>query len=199
VGGLEEEPGEVAAGLGQRPPGVAGLLALGGAEGAEAAATAETPGAERSPQGETGQGVKWGLKTPRVDGVGWQGFPIESQFWAAKVDFDPIALLHVPVGQRPVGTLGLYLSAFDHTAAALESAAGLRPIRVLLFDQKDLIWAMERRRGMMELVGERRIGELAKDRSASRCCAGSARNSDLEEVIDRQVRTARARPRARLF
>jgi hypothetical protein len=94
----------------------------------------------------------------QIDGFaleGWQGFLIESKFWVGKVDFDPIALLHVLVEQRPAGTLGLFFSAFDYTAAALESAAGLRPIRVLLFDQKDLVWAMQRRRGMMELVRER--------------------------------------------
>jgi hypothetical protein len=96
----------------------------------------------------------------QIDGSlteGWQGFLIESKFWPSNVDFDPIAVLHVLVEQRPVGTLGLFFSAFGYTPPAVELAGRLRPIRVLLFDQNDLLWAMKPGHGMMKLVRERWI------------------------------------------
>jgi hypothetical protein len=84
----------------------------------------------------------------QIDGMvleGWQGFLIEGKFWIGKVDFGLIALLHALLETRPVGTLGLFFSAFGYTPAAIESAELLRPIRVLLFDRRDLVWALEHR------------------------------------------------------
>jgi hypothetical protein len=81
----------------------------------------------------------------QIDGLvidGWQGFLVESKFWTNKVDFGPIALLHSHVEMRPVGTLGLFFSAFGYTWPAQESAELLRPVRVLLFDGDDLEWVL---------------------------------------------------------
>jgi len=81
----------------------------------------------------------------QIDGLvidGWQGFLVESKFWTKKVDFGSIALLHAHVETRPVGTLGLFFSAFGYTPPALESAELLRPVRVLLFDRSDLMRAL---------------------------------------------------------
>lgn len=81
----------------------------------------------------------------QIDGMildGWQGFLVESKFWTDKVDFSPLAVLHYLVETRPVGTLGLFFSAFGYTSAAFESTEILRPLRVLLFDQRDLDWAL---------------------------------------------------------
>jgi hypothetical protein len=89
----------------------------------------------RVPLGESGS------TREQIDGLlldGWQGFLVESKFWTNKVDFGPIALLHALVDLRPVGTLGLFFSAFGYTAPAVESARLLRPLRVLLFDKDDL-------------------------------------------------------------
>jgi hypothetical protein len=94
----------------------------------------------------------------QVDGLlfdGWQAFVVEAKFWTGKVDFAPIARLQVLAEQRVAGTLGLFFSAFGYTAAAVETADLLRPIRVLLFDQVDLAWSLAQRtfRGsMLEMV-----------------------------------------------
>lgn len=78
----------------------------------------------------------------QVDGAvfaGWQGFLIESKYYPdPKVDFSPIARLHVLCEQRVVPTLGLFFSAFGFTAPAIESVGLLRPMRVLLFDRLDI-------------------------------------------------------------
>ena len=81
----------------------------------------------------------------QIDGLlfaGWQGFLIECKFWTGKVDFGPIALLHTLLESRPVGTLGLFFSAFGYTGPAIEAAEMLRPLRVLLFVRDDLEWAL---------------------------------------------------------
>ena len=52
-------------------------------------------------------------------------------------------MLNVAVTIRPVGTLGLLFSAFGYTPPAIESAELLHPIRVLLFDDRDLRWALD--------------------------------------------------------
>jgi hypothetical protein len=86
-----------------------------------------------------------GTTREQIDGMvldGWQGFLIESKFWTGKVDFGPIALFHTIVDTRPIGTLGLFFSAFGYTYPAQESADRLRPMRVLLFDHVDLTWAL---------------------------------------------------------
>jgi len=95
-----------------------------------------------------------GKPREQIDGMildGWQGFLLEAKLWSMKTDFGPIALLHTLVDTRPVGTLGLFFSAFGYTLPALESAELLRPVRVLLFDQSDLVWALRSRsfRGRM--------------------------------------------------
>jgi hypothetical protein len=43
---------------------------------------------------------------------------------------------------RPVGTLGLFFSAWGYTLPAAESAAMLRPMQVLLFGGNDVRWAL---------------------------------------------------------
>jgi Restriction endonuclease len=94
----------------------------------------------------------------QIDGMvfdGWQSFLVEAKFWPGNVDFGPIALLHSMVESRPVGTLGLFFSAFGFTVPALESAGLLRPSRVLLFDYTDIDWALGKRsfKGrMLEMV-----------------------------------------------
>jgi hypothetical protein len=94
----------------------------------------------------------------QIDGLvldGWQCFLVESKFWTNKVDFGPIALLHTLLGTRPVGTLGVFFSAFGYTQPALESTDRLHPVRTLLFDQEDLNWALARKPfkgSMLELV-----------------------------------------------
>lgn len=82
----------------------------------------------------------------QVDGLlfqGFQGFLIESKFLPGNVDFGPVAQLHVCVEQRPAGTLGLFFSAFDYTGPAQDLLLALRPIKVLLFSQADLVWGMD--------------------------------------------------------
>src|SRR5205823_3934350 len=107
----------------------------------------------------------------QIDGMvfeGWQGFLIESKFWTGKVDFGPIALLHFLVETRPVGTLGLFFSAFGYTRPAQESANRLHPLRVLLFERRDLEWALARepfKGSMLEMV--RRKWMLAVKRGRS--------------------------------
>jgi hypothetical protein len=55
--------------------------------------------------------------------------------------FDPIARLHLQVGRRPQGTLGLFFSrAFSDSA--IELATELRPIRVLLIRVEDVEWEL---------------------------------------------------------
>ena len=91
----------------------------------------------------------------QVDGLvfeGYQGFLIESKFLSRNVDFGPIAQLHVCVEQRPIGTLGLLFSAFGFTDPALELSSALRPIRVLLFNQNDLLWVLESRDRVKEML-----------------------------------------------
>lgn len=74
-----------------------------------------------------------------VDGLfihGWTAFLIESKF--QHVDFGPIARLHVLTEGCPIGTMGLLFAAKGFTSPALEAIQLLRPIRVLLFDTKDI-------------------------------------------------------------
>ena len=91
----------------------------------------------------------------QIDGLilhGPRAYLVESKFWAERVDFTPIAKLHLQVEQRPIGTLGLFFSAFGYTDPAIELAGALRPTRVLLFDHVDLQWAMGPRRTMLDMV-----------------------------------------------
>lgn len=119
----------------------------------------------------------------QIDGLvidGWQSFLVESKFWIGQVDFGPIALLHTLLDTRPVGTLGLFFSAFGYTQPAKESTDRLRPVRVLLFDQDDLDWALVKRPfkgSMMEMV--RRKWPLAVMYSRS-----SASVSDLIDLFN---------------
>ena len=90
-----------------------------------------------------------GAVRQQIDGLvfdAWQGFLVECKFWTDKVDVNPVPLLHVIVDERPAGVLGLFFSAFGYTAPAVESADRLRPLRVLLFDSADLVWALNRRK-----------------------------------------------------
>jgi hypothetical protein len=89
-----------------------------------------------------------GSTREQIDGLvldGGQCYLVESKFWTDQVDFTPIALLQTLLDTRPVGTLGLFFSAFGYTAPAWESADRLRPVRVLLFDQFDLNWALAKK------------------------------------------------------
>jgi hypothetical protein len=100
-------------------------------------------------------GLRGGQVKEQVDGLvhaGWQGFLVESKFYEEEVPFGPIARLHVLAEQRPVGTLGLFFSASGYTDAAEETAETLRPLRVLLFDRRDLLWALKSERSMLEMV-----------------------------------------------
>lgn len=103
--------------------------------------------------------LKTGLQSKeQIDGLvisDWQGLLIESKFWPEhKVDFGPIALMHVRVEQRPASTLGLFFAPFGYSPAALESASELRPLRVLLFDRSDLDWGLNQH-NMMNAVREK--------------------------------------------
>jgi hypothetical protein len=99
-----------------------------------------------------------GIVREQIDGLvveGWQCFLIESKFWTDQVDFTPIALLHVLLDTRPIGTLGLFFSAFGYTFPAKESADRLRPARVLLFEPDDLNWVLAKKPfkgSMVEMV-----------------------------------------------
>jgi hypothetical protein len=89
-----------------------------------------------------------GSTREQIDGLvvdDWHGFLIESKLWTNRVDFGPIALLHTLLDTRPVGTLGLFFSVFGYTEPAKESTDRLRPVRVLLFDQVDLTWALSKK------------------------------------------------------
>lgn len=89
----------------------------------------------------------------QIDGLifeGWQAFLIECKFWPRGVDFGPIALLHTLLDTRPTGTMGLFFSNFGYTMPALENTELLRPQRVLLFDNRDLDWALN---GVKSLKG----------------------------------------------
>jgi len=93
--------------------------------------------AEQLPRGRT---------TEEIDGLvlcDWQAFAVECKF--EKVDFDPIARLHLVAERRPVGTLGLLFTPFGFTEPALELVAELRPIRVLLFHYSDIDFAVHTR------------------------------------------------------
>lgn len=86
----------------------------------------------------------------QIDGLvlfEWQGFLVQSKFWRGprKVDFGPVALLHVQCEQRAPNTMGLMFAPFGFTVPAIDQAARLRPIRVLLLDSSDLEWAIEHR------------------------------------------------------
>lgn len=96
-----------------------------------------------------------------IDGfvtIGSTNFLIESKF--AKVDFDPIARLHLLAEQRPVGTMGLLFAAGGYTPPALDSAHILRPIRVLLFTRRDLENAAQQ--GDMSSMVRLKLREAAK-------------------------------------
>jgi hypothetical protein len=96
-----------------------------------------------------------GRTKEQIDGIvydGWQGFLIESKCQEDPIDFGPIALLNVLVEKRVAGTLGLLFSVSGYTAAALESAELLRPIRVLLFDRRDLDSIVRAKKSMLEMV-----------------------------------------------
>jgi hypothetical protein len=89
--------------------------------------------------------IQSGNTREQIDGLivdGGSGYLVEAKFWPGKVDFGPIALLHALIGFRPAGTMGLFFSPFGYTQPALESVSLLRPIRVLLFDRRDLLWAL---------------------------------------------------------
>ena len=108
----------------------------------------------------------------QIDGLvfdGWQGFLVECKFWKDKVDFGPVAHFHAILDRRPVGTLGLFFSAFGYTVPAAESAALLHPMRVLRFDHVDLNWALAHKsfNGRM-LAMVRRKWRLAVKYGASR-------------------------------
>ncbi len=81
-----------------------------------------------------------------IDGLvtlGWQGLLIQSKLEADPTSFDPIARLYLQVGRRPLGTMGLFFSQ-AYSPAARELAAELRPIRVLLFRNDEIQWALTR-------------------------------------------------------
>ncbi len=73
--------------------------------------------------------------------LGWQGFLIQSKLEGEPTPFDPIARLHLQVGRRPEGTIGLFF-ARSYSAAADELARELHPIRVLLFRADEIHWAL---------------------------------------------------------
>jgi hypothetical protein len=90
-------------------------------------------------------GLKNSSTREQIDGLvldGWQAFLVESKFREKGVGFDPIALLHGQVSQRPPGCLGLLFSAFGFTIPARESALLHQPLRALLFNGYNLIEGM---------------------------------------------------------
>lgn len=90
-----------------------------------------------------------------VDGLivaGCQGFLIESKCKRKGIGIDPIYRLHILVGHRPAGTLGLFFSASGFTPGAFRSAEFLKPIQILLFDRMDLEWAFQAEDRMMAMI-----------------------------------------------
>ncbi len=69
--------------------------------------------------------------------LGWQGFLVQSKLNDDPIPFEPIARLHLQVGRRPEGTLGLFF-AREYSQAAEELVMELRPIRVLLFRAREI-------------------------------------------------------------
>src|SRR5947207_11541249 len=67
----------------------------------------------------------------------WLGFLLQCKLEIDPVPFDPIARLHLQVERRPAGTLGLFF-ADEYSKAAVELAAELRPIRLLLFTANEI-------------------------------------------------------------
>jgi hypothetical protein len=113
---------------------------------------------------ETNQRIK-----EEIDGLatlGWQAFLIQ-----CKLEKDPIARLHLQVERRPVGTLGLFF-ADEYSEAAVELAAELRPIRVILLTAAEINRALTS------------PGHL-----------GHAQGSPVEVARRREVRQARLSPR----
>ncbi len=91
-----------------------------------------------------------------VDGLvalGWQGFLLQAKLETRAIPFEPIARLHLQVGRRPEGTLGLFF-AQGYSPAAEELVKELRPIRVLLFRVNEMHEALTREPsiGMLEMV-----------------------------------------------
>ncbi len=91
-----------------------------------------------------------------VDGLvtlGWQGFLLQTKLENKAIPFEPIARLHLQVGRRPEGTLGLFFAS-KYSPAAEELIKDLRPIRILLFRVPEMNWALTRERplDMLELV-----------------------------------------------
>lgn len=90
-----------------------------------------------------------------IDGLvldGWQGFLVQSKFWPSKpVDYKDLTLLINQVEKRPWTTLGLFFAAFRVSEPAIINASGSNPMRLLLFQQQDIDWAI-RHRDMMGLV-----------------------------------------------
>ena len=91
-----------------------------------------------------------------VDGLvalAWQGFLLQAKLETRPVAFEPIARLHLQVGRRPEGTLGLFF-AQGYSQAAEELVKELRPIRVLLFRVDEMHEALTREPslGMLEMV-----------------------------------------------
>jgi len=90
-----------------------------------------------------------------IDGLifdGWQAFLVETKCEGKRIAIDPIFRLHLMAEQRPIGTMGLIFSMSGFTAPALELSDRLRPIRVLLFNDLDIDWALRSGEGMIELV-----------------------------------------------
>lgn len=88
-----------------------------------------------------------------------QAFLIESKLWTGGVDFGPIALLNHRVQRRPAGTLGLFFSAFGYTDPAIESAQHFQPLHVLMFDGKELKWALDQE-NLVELLKRKWIAAV---------------------------------------
>jgi hypothetical protein len=108
-----------------------------------------------------------GQTLEELDGLvysGWQGFLIESKFQEGRVDIDPILRLHIMAEQRPAGTLGLFFSVSGDTGPCLDLVDRLRPMRVLLFEELDLDWAVKVQNNMLEMVRRKWILALRTGR-----------------------------------
>jgi hypothetical protein len=114
---------------------------------------------------------------------GWQGFLVESKFASDAIGIDPIFRLHMLVEQRPIGTMGLFFSASGYTEPAMESSEFLKPIRVLLFDRKDLEWAFRFPNRMRSLIRRKMAFALKYGKPHLTIAAYNEETGELEDLV----------------
>lgn len=92
----------------------------------------------------------------QIDGVVYSGnlsCLIECKDWNEPVNIEPIAKLRNQLLRRPAATIGLIFSRAGYTPSAITLAHFLAPQTILLWDDKEIEYALEKRifcRGLAE-------------------------------------------------